>query len=256
MSYTINKLAQMAGVTLRTLRYYDKIGLLAPSARSEAGYRLYSGEDAGRLQQILFFKELDFPLAKILQIMGNPGFDRKKALAMQVDFLEKRAERYEKLSVIARQTLKSLEGGIKMDNREMFKAFDYDKMMEDQKQYEEEVKERWGSTDAYRISAERTSKYTKADWERINSESEAYMKELVICFNEGIPCSDPRMMAVCEAARGHISRYFYPCSLEIYSNLGNMYVADERFAATYDKLAPGLAAYYSEAIQHYCVTNA
>ena len=256
MSYTINKIAQMAGVTLRTLRYYDKIGLLAPTARSEAGYRLYSDEDAGRLQQILFFRELDFPLVKILQIMGNPDFDRKKALAMQIEFLEKRAARYEKLSKMARHTLQNLEGGIKMENREMFKAFDYDKMVEDQKQYEDEVKARWGSTDAYRISAERTSKYTKADWEKINAESEVYMKELIFCFNERVSYADPRMMAVCEAARGHMSKYFYPCSLEAYSNLGSMYIADERFTAYYDKFAPGLAAYYNEAIQHYCITNA
>lgn len=256
MSYTINKIAQMAGVTLRTLRYYDKIGLLAPTARSEAGYRLYSDEDVGRLQQILFFKELDFPLVRILQIMVSPGFDRKKALAAQIEWLEKRAERYEKLSEMAKQTLQNLEGSFKMENKEMFKAFDYDKMIEDQKQYEDEVKERWGSTDSYRISAERTSKYTKADWERINTESDENIKELISCFNEKLPYHDARMMSVCEKARGHMSRYFYPCSLEAYSNLGSMYVTDERFTANYDKFAPRLAAYYNEAIQHYCITNA
>ena len=142
-----------------------------------------------------------------------------------------------------------------MDNKELFKEFDYDKMMEHQKQYEDEVKERWGDTDAYKISAKRASKYTKEDWAKISATGEEYMKELIACFNEKVAYDDPRMIAVCEKARGHITTYFYPCSLEMYSNLGNMYVADERFTAFYDKFAPGLAAYYNEAIQHYCITN-
>jgi DNA-binding transcriptional MerR regulator len=256
MSYTINKIAQMAGVTLRTLRYYDKIGLLVPSQRSEAGYRLYTDEDAGRLQQILLFRELDFPLENIRQIMVNPAYDRKKALVLQADTLKKRADRYMRLSELAKETLRNLEGGTKMDSKEMFKAFDYDKMMEEQKQYEGEVKERWGNTEAYRISKERTSKYSREDWERINAENEGALQELVACFKEGVAYDDPRMMAVCGKLRGHIDKNFYPCSLEMYSNLGNMYVMDERFTAFYDKFAPGLAAYYNEAIQHYCITNA
>ncbi|HEX2947021.1 MAG TPA: MerR family transcriptional regulator [Clostridia bacterium] len=256
MSYTINKIAQTAGVTLRTLRYYDRIGLLVPSGRTEAGYRLYSDEDIERLQQILFFRELDFSLDKIDQLLRDPVFDRKEALKMQIRFLEKRAERYLNLTELAKETLRNLEGGKKVDKNEMFKAFDYDKMMEEQKQYEDEVKERWGSTEAYRISKELTSKYSREDWERINAESEENLKEMINCFTSGIPCDDSRMMAVCDKARAHMSKYFYPCSLEMYSGLGNMYIADERFTAYYDKFASGLAAYYNEAIQHYCITRA
>ena len=256
MSYTINRIAQTAGVTLRTLRYYDRIGLLVPSGRTEAGYRLYSDDDLDKLQQILFFRELDFPLEKIGRLMEDPAFDRKEALNMQIRFLEKRAERYLKLTKLAKKTLQNLEGGKKMDKKEMFKAFDYDKMMEEQKQYEDEVKDRWGSTEAYRISKERTSKYTKEDWERIGAESEGNLKEMIECFTSGVPYDDPRMMAVCDNARAQMSKNFYPCSLEMYSNLGNMYIADERFTAFYDKFAPGLAAYYNEAIQHYCITRA
>lgn len=255
MSYTINKIAQTAGVTLRTLRYYDRIGLLVPSGRTEARYRLYSDEDLERLQQILFFRELDFPLEKIGQLLRDPAYDRKEALKMQIRFLEKRAERYLKLTELAKETLQNLEGGIKMDNKEMFKAFDYDKMMEEQKQYEDEVKERWGATDAYKISTERASKYTREDWERINAENEAILKEMIECFTKGVPYDDSRMMEVCDRARSQMNKYFYPCSLEMYSCLGNMYVTDERFTAYYDKFAPGLAAYYNEAIQHYCISR-
>jgi len=92
VEYTINKIARLAGVTLGTLRYYNKISLLTPSARTDAGYRLYSDEDVERLQQILFFIKLDFPLAKIRETLNNPAFDRKEALRMQADFLEKRAD--------------------------------------------------------------------------------------------------------------------------------------------------------------------
>jgi DNA-binding transcriptional MerR regulator len=256
MSYTINKIARTAGVTLRTLRYYDRIGLLVPSGRTEAKYRLYSDDDLERLQQILFFRELDFSLEKIGLLLKDPAFDRKEALRMQIRFLEKRAKRYLNLTELAKETLRNLEGDKKMDKNEMFKAFDLDKMVEEQKQYEDEVKERWGSTEAYRISKERTSKYTKEDWERINAESEENLKEMIACYTSGVPYSDPRMMAVCDNARAQMTKYFYPCSLEMYSGLGNMYIADERFTAYYDKFAPGLAAYYNEAIQHYCITRA
>jgi len=255
MSYTINRIAQTAGVTLRTLRYYDRIGLLVPSGRTEAGYRLYSDEDMERLQQILFFRELDFTLDKIGRLLKDPAFDRKDALKMQIRFLEKRAERYLNLTELAKETLRNLEGDKKMDKNEMFKAFDFDKMMEEQKQYEDEVKERWGGSEAYRISKERTSKYTKEDWARINAESEENLKEMAACYASGVPYDDPHMMAVCNTARAHMSKYFYPCSLEMYSGLGNMYITDERFTKYYDKFAPGLAAYYNEAIQHYCITR-
>lgn len=256
MAYTVNKIAQMAGVTLRTLRYYDKIGLLVPSARTEAGYRLYSEEDIERLQQILFFRELDFPLSKIEEILNNPNFDRKEALAMQIDFLEKRAERYLRLSQLAKDTLSNLEGGIKMENKNMFSGFDYDKMMEDQKQYETEVKERWGESDAYRISKERTAKYTKEDWERINETQMSNLRELCELYTAKVPHDDPRVQAVVGKAFRFIHDTFYPCTLEMLSGMGTMYVTDERFTAYYEKFAPGLAAYYNEAIQNYCIVNA
>jgi len=143
-----------------------------------------------------------------------------------------------------------------MNKKDLFGAFDFDKIMEHQKQYEDEVKERWGNSEAYKVSAGRTAKYSQEDWEKMNAESQEYLKEMIDCFREGIPFSDPRMMSVCEKARKQIDTWFYPCSLEMYSNLGNMYVADERFTEYYDKFAPGLAAYYNEAIQYYCISNA
>ena len=254
--YAIAEIAKFAGVTLRTLRYYDKIGLLTPSSRSDAGYRLYSAEDLERLQQILFFRELDFPLSKVSEILGDPSFDRKAALELQADFLAKKASRYLQLSQLAREPLLKIEGGNKMEGKDMFKGFDYDKMIEEQKQYEAEVKERWGNTDAYRISKERTSKYTKEDWEKVAKVQEDNLQAITVLFKAGVPHDDPRMQAAVENNFKFINDSFYPCSLEMMSNMGSMYVTDERFKAYYDKCAPGLAEYYNDAIQHYCITRA
>ena len=252
MGYTVNQVAQLAGVTLRTLRYYDKIGLLTPHTRTEAGYRIYSQEDVDKLQQVLFFRELDFPLARIREILDNPQFDRRVALKMQAEHLEKRAARYHKLSQLARETLRDLEGGHEMDKKDMFKGFDYDKMLEEQKQYEDEVKERWGNTDAYKESMAKTAKYTKEDWERINEVQMQNLKDLCGLYNAKVPHDDPRVQEVVDRSRKFISDNFYQCPPEAFSCLGQMYVTDERFTAFYEKIAPGLAAYYNDAIQYYC----
>ncbi len=252
MGYTVNQVAQLAGVTLRTLRYYDKIGLLTPYARTEAGYRIYSPEDVEKLQQILFFRELDFPLARIREILNNPSFDRRDALRMQADYLEKRAARYLNLSQLARETLKNLEGGNKMAKKDMFAGFDYDQMLEEQKQYEDEVKERWGKTDAYKESMAKTAKYTKEDWERINGAQMQNLKDLCDLYNAKVSHDDLQVQEVVGRSRKFISDNFYQCSVEVFSGLGQMYVTDERFTAYYDKYAPGLAAYYNDAIQYYC----
>ncbi len=256
MQYKINQIAEIAGITVRTLRYYDQIGLLVPSSRSEAGYRLYSDYDLERLQQILFFRELDFPLTRIEEIMNNPLFDRQTALTMQIDWLDKKAERYLKLAQLARNTMNNMEGGIKMPAKDIFDGFDYEQMQQNQKQYEAEVKERWGNTDAYKISQARTSQYSKKDWESINKVQMENIKELCSMYNAGIAHDDPKVMEVVEKALNFIDQNFYPCSLEIMSNLGNMYICDERFTAFYEKFAPGLAAYYNEAIQYYCIVKA
>lgn len=143
-----------------------------------------------------------------------------------------------------------------MADTEMFEAFDYDKMMEEQKKYEEEVKERWGNTEAYRVSREKTSQYTKEDWERINSIQTQNLKDLCALYEANVPHDDPRVQEVVDRARRFISDHFYECTLEAWSCLGQMYIADERFTAFYEKLSPGLAAYYNDAIQHYCIVNA
>lgn len=256
MLYKVNQIAELAGITVRTLRYYDKIGLLVPSARSDAGYRLYADDDLERLQQILFFRELDFPLARIQELMNNPHFSRQEALVMQIDWLDQKAAHYLKLAQLARNTMKHWEGGRKMPAKNLFEGFDYEQMQLEQKKYAAEVKERWGSSEAYQISQQRTAQYHREDWERLNQLQIDNMKQLCDLYNDGTAYDDPRVMQVVENAMDFINQNFYPCSLEIMSNLGNMYICDERFTAYYEKFSPGLAVYYNNAIQHYCIMKA
>lgn len=245
MSHTVGEVAKLAHVTVRTLHHYDRMGLLSPSERSEAGYRRYSLTDLELLQQVLFYRELGFRLHEIKNLMRDGGIDRCEALLGQRDLLEMRVARLQAMVGLIDRTLVSLEGGIAMGKEEMFEVFrDFDPS-----QYEEEAKERWGEMDAYRESAKRTSGYTKDDWQRIKMEGEGHLKTMVTLLDQGVPPNDPRAMDVAEEARLALDRNFYPCSHEMHVGLGEMYVADPRFASYYDQHRPGLAQWFCDAIK-------
>ncbi len=256
MTYTIAPVAQMAGISVRTLRHYDRIGLLCPSEHTQAGYRLYTGSDLLRLQQILFLRELDFSLERIRALLSAPGFDLTQALSAQIKILQARSARFARLSLLAQDTLENLKGGIPLKNESLFGAFDYEQLSREQKTYEEEVKARWGETDAYKTSQQRTKHYGKDDWARIFDTQQAQTKQLAELYLGGAATDDERVGQLVDQARETISTYFYPCSLEMFCQLGQMYVADARFKAYYDKFAPGLAQFYSDAIRHFCDKNA
>jgi len=245
MAYTVGDVAKLAHVSVRTLHHYDEIGLLAPSERSEAGYRLYTHEDLSNLQQVLFYKELGFGLDEIRGIMNDPAFDRREALLSQRDLVAEHLLRLEALMGLIDKTLVSLEGGTAMTKEEMFEVFgDFDPA-----EHEEEVQQRWGDTDAYKESSRRTKRYTKDDWARFKAESEANGTVMVELFDAGVEPTDPRAMDVADEARMIIDRWFYPCSREMQVCLGEMYVADPRFKANYDKQREGLAQWLCDAIK-------
>ena len=252
VSYTVGEIAKIAGVTIRTLRHYDHIGLLVPATRTSAGYRLYSDEDLQTLQLILFFRALDFQLETIGRMLRHPAHRRQEALELQADLLEKRADHYAKLARLARKTLAETTGGATMSLEESFDGLEPEQIMKDQEQYEEEVQARWGRTEAYRVSKKRVAGYKKEDWARIQQAAAANLAELSACYQAGLPADDQRLMAVCDQARAQITEFYYPCTIEIFAGLGQIYAADDRFAAFYNKLADGLADYYSRAIAHYC----
>lgn len=254
MFYRINELSRLAGVSVRTLRYYDEVGLLVPK-RSAGGYRQYSESDLEKLQEILFWRELDLSLDKIKDLISQPGLNRQQVLQTQIKLLQGRVQHFQRLVALAQDTLDNEKGVKKMDRKDLFTAFNYEQMMEDQKQYEVEAKERWGNTDAYRISRERTARYSKEDWESINQVQMQNLQDLARLYQTGVPYDHPEVLEVVDRNRRFISESFYPCSLEVFSGLGQMYVSDERFTAYYDRITPGLAAYYNNAIQHYCILN-
>lgn len=241
----VGDVARLAGVSVRTLHHYDELGLLTPSRRSEAGYRLYTDEDLERLQQILFYKELGFGLERIAAVMSAPDFDRREALVEQRQLLADRVRRLQATLNLVDKTLASIQGGFQMTKEEMFEVFgDFDPS-----QYEAEVQERWGDTDAYKESARRTKQYTKADWQRFKDESEEIGNDIARLMDDGVPPTDPRAMDAVERHRLQIDAWFYPCSREMHAELGKMYVTDERFRRTYEAVRPGMAQYVCDAIQ-------
>jgi len=244
MPYTVGEVAKLAHVSVRTLHHYDELGLVNPSERSEAGYRLYTDKDLEVLQQVLVYRELEMPLDRIKEIMSAPAYDRHAALWAQRDLVEAKVARDRALLDLIETTILSLEGGMTMSKEEMFEVFgDFDPA-----QYDQEVEERWGDTDAYKESARRTKRYTKADWLRLKEEQDAQGARMVALYDEGVEPGDPRAMDSAEEARLIIDRWFYPLSKQMHVGLAEMYLADARFTATYEKMREGLAQWWHDAI--------
>ncbi|HET9416663.1 MAG TPA: MerR family transcriptional regulator [Candidatus Limnocylindria bacterium] len=244
-SHTVGAVARMSGVTVRTLHHYDEIGLLRASGRSEAGYRRYADADLERLQRILFYRELGFGLDDIKTVITDGGADASAHLRRQHAMLLDRIRRLERMAAAVEKALEARTMGINLTPEERFEVFgDFDP-----DEHTAEVEERWGDTDAYRESQRRTSTYTKADWQRMKAESAAPVNRLVEAMQAGKPASAPEAMDAAEAHRRHISEWFYDCTYEIHSGLADIYLADPRFTATYEKIAPGLAQYLHDAIK-------
>ncbi len=250
MFYKVNEVAKIAGISVRTLHHYDQIGLLQPEKLTSAGYRLYSENDLDRLQQILFFKELDLNLNEIKEILDSPSFDRKRALETHQELLMEKKNRLEAIIRSVQKTLNSLEGKSEMSKEEKFKPFDMKKIEEHQKKYAEETKQKYGQSNAYKESQQKTSTYTKNDWENITSQANEIYKQLAANMNKGP--EDEKVQELIGQWRQHITDNYYNCTIEIFRGLGDMYVADERFTANIDQYGEGLASFMRDAMHHYC----
>jgi hypothetical protein len=177
-------------------------------------------------------------------LLSGGAFDRLAALELQREMLANKAARTRTLAAAVERAINAERIGVRMTTEEMFEVFgDFDPA-----EYEDEVKERWGHTDAYAESARRTAKYTKTDWERFKAESEQIGRDTAALMDAGVPADDPRAMDLAEAARLQIDTWFYPCSHEMHVNLAQMYIADPRFTATYEKIHEGMARYWHDAI--------
>ncbi|MFN4214206.1 MerR family transcriptional regulator [Exiguobacterium sp.] len=252
--YSIQQLATLAGTTSRTLRHYDAIGLLVPK-RDVNGYRQYTKQDMERLQLILFYRSLDFPLETIHELLETKPYDRTRVLERQVTALREKAAYFETLADTAEATLTSLKGGIPMEDKSLFKGLSFDELKAHEAEHEDEVQTRWGESAAYKTSRDRAAKRSKEEWEALNQQQVDLIKPLVDLYRQDVPIEDERVQRAVWSNHQFIHDHFYDCSLDMFSGLGQMYVSDERFTAFYDKYAPGLAVYYNDAIQHYCITN-
>lgn len=243
MKMKIHEVAMLTGISVRTLHYYDQIGLLHPGEVTETGYRLYDGNDLELLQQILFFRELSFPLKDIKEIIRNPAFDKRKALENHKKLLLLQRSRCDDLIALVDRTLKG-------DGDMSFQEFDKKEMEAMQEQYADEAKEKWGGTEAYAESINKTAKYSKEDWAKISAEAD----EIFRCFAKNMEKSPdaPEIQKLVADWQTHITKHYYTCTKEILAGLGQMYVGDERFTQNIDRHGKGLAEFMSRAIAVYC----
>src|SRR5215204_6239083 len=241
--YTVGRVADLSGVTIRTLHHYDEIGLLSPGGRSAAGYRIYEDSDIERLQRILFYRELGFALEEIATIVDDPRTGALGHLRRQRGMLARRIERLSAMVDAIDYEMEARTMDIRLTPEERLEVFG-EFRLED---YAEEAEQRWGETEPYKESQRRVSSYTKQDWQRLRAEGEEVQNRLAAAFEAGLPADSEEAMAAVEAHRQHISRWFYECTYEIHRGLTEMYVSDERFRSHYDTQAPGLADFIREA---------
>lgn len=238
---TVNEVSKLTGVSIRTLQYYDTIGLLPPTEYTEAGYRLYDDTAMERLQQILLFRELEFPLKEIKMIIDAPNFDRKKALEQQIDMLMMKKEHLENLIDFARKIKTT---GV---NRMDFNVFDTTKMDE----YARKAKEQWGQTSEYK-------EYEEKAINQSSDEQKIAWQNLMLIFVEFGKMTDKKPENVkvqleVKKLQDYISEHFYKCSNEILNCLGQMYASGGEFTENIDKAAgSGTAVFVAKAIEIYC----
>lgn len=243
-SYAIGEVARLAGVTVRTLHHYDHIGLLSPGKRSEGGYRCYVAADLERLHRILSYRALGLPLDDIVALLDDPEVDPVAHLDRQERLLRDRIGRLEELLAAVQTAKEAHQMGIDLTPEERFELFgDFDP-----NDHGEEADRRWGGTEAFPESQHRTGSYSKEQWRAVMADQERVASDMAAAMTDGLAADDTRAMDLAEAHRTLISKCFYDCSYEIHRGLGDIYVADPRFTAHYEDIAPGLAQYVRDAI--------
>ena len=238
MNMQIKEFAAYTGVSVRTLHYYDEIGLLKPAfVDRTTGYRYYDSSSLLRMQEILFYRELDFSLKRIGEILSSPHYDKTAALQEQKQLLILKKERLERL-------ISAIDGASKGEN--VMNAFDKTKI----EGYKQEAKARWGDTAAYTEYTEKVAGKNEVD---LFAGMESILAAFAACKAQGNVPSSPAAQELVEKLQNYISNNFYTCTKEILAGLGQMYTADERFKTNIDKHGEGTAEFISTAITHYCV---
>ncbi|MFF4832729.1 MerR family transcriptional regulator [Streptomyces sp. NPDC001315] len=244
MSYSVGQVAGFAGLTVRALHHYDDIGLLVPGERSHAGHRRYSDADLDRLQQILFYRELGFPLEEVAALLDDPTADPRAHLRRRHELLTARIEKLQKMAAAVEHAMEARKMGINLTPEEKFEVFGE----KDPEEYAEESARRWGGTYSYEESQRRAARYTKDDWKQIQAEVASWGEAYAALMDEGERPSSERAMDLAEAHRRHITKWFFECHVKTHLGLAEMYVSDERFREFYESMHPGLAEHLRAAI--------
>lgn len=240
MKWKVKEVAELVGVSVRALHHYDEIGLLTPTETTESGYRLYSEENLETLQQILFFKELGFPLKEIKTMLNNPSYDRKEALVLQRKMLVEKRGRIDQMIETIDKTIKHMEGEIHMTNEERFKGIQFTS-----NPYEEEARKRWGNESVDEANKKLQS-LTKDEQHELSEKWDTIFKKLASLRKQS-PESEEAQAAIKEWY-DLLNNNFGQYTLEAFRGLGQMYIQDERFTKNIDQYGEGLAAFMSEAM--------
>ena len=245
MKYQIKEFAKLTDVSVRTLHYYDETGLLKPAFVDEQnGYRFYDENSLARMQDILFYRELDFPLKDILKILSSPDYDRKKALEAQKELMILKKNRIEKLISALDDAVK----GVKIN----MKVFDNSEFEEKREEYAREAKEKWGNTEAYSEFEKKTGSFSTDDIRSLAAGIDEVMAEFAECMKNGSAPDSAEAKGLVRKLQNYITETSYTCTDEILAGLGKMYTADERFRKNIDRHGEGTAQFISDAIDKYC----
>jgi DNA-binding transcriptional MerR regulator len=244
---TIKQISQLAHVTPRTLRYYDQIGLLQPEKVGNNGYRYYSDESLLKLQQILFYRELDMPLEQIKEIMGQKDYDLEQALKNHKQQLGRRIKRIENLIATVDQTLKYIKGDEKMNKKVLFEAFNE----EEEAKMEQEALQMY-DPNTVKESYKKWNNYSKAEKQKIGDEGNAVYQGFVDAMNKG--AASPEAQDCVKHWREHMN-YFWVPNIDQLSGLADLYNDDPRFKKNFDKVHPELASFVREAVRIYVKNN-
>jgi MerR family transcriptional regulator, thiopeptide resistance regulator len=241
--WTVGQVARASSVTVRALHHWERIGLLVPGGRTANGYRVYSADDLGRLQRLLAYRELGFGLDAVHELLDGDA-DVESALRRQAGMLRDKAARLLRAAAALETNLEARRMGIELEPHELLEVFGD----EDPTRHAAEAEQRWGDTDAWRQSQERTRRMSKQDWLRVRAEADDLEERMAAACRAGEPPAGRRAAELVEQHRLGIEAY-YDCTPEMHRALGRMYVEDERFAAHYERRAPGLADWLHRAIE-------
>jgi len=255
MEYSVQQLARLAGISARTLRYYDQIGLLRPARIAENGYRVYGRAEVDALQQILFYRELGVPLKEIGGILSAPDFDRARALGEHLSALRQKKDRVEGLIQAVTKTIESIKGERDMSDAEKFEGFKQGLIDDNERTYGQEIRQAYGEA-AVEQSNARLKGMSEADWQRAESLSAAVNEGIKRAMAEGDPASEAAKEA-CDLHRQWLCMYWPEgqYSKAAHLAIAQMYCDDERFMAYYEAIAPGAAAFLLEAMKVYCASG-